>query len=92
MVLTWTRCCYASTMTALKAKGEALAKVWANIGIACCAMSVLCILIDGSSVGKVALRGMDVGMKVDSSVVKVALRLIRCLAVLATMGEGIVLI
>ena len=38
------------------------AKVWANIGGACCAMSVLCILLlywtkDGSTVGKVALRG-----------------------------------
>ena len=47
-------------------EGEALAKVWANSGIACCAMSVLCILIwlywtkDGSSVGvgKVTLRGV----------------------------------
>ena len=78
--------------------GEALAKVWANIGGACCAMSVLCILLlywtkDGSSVGKVVLReGLDVGTKVDGSVVKVAIRL-WCLAVLiAAMGVGIVLI
>ena len=87
--------------------GEALAKVWANIGGACCATSVLCILLlywtkDGSSVGKVVLReGLDVGTKVDSSVVKVAPRLwcsavliaASCSAVLiAAMGVGIVLI
>jgi len=88
--------------------GEALAKVWANIGGACCATSVLCILLlycwtkDGSSVGKVVLReGLDVGTEVDSSVVKVALRLwcsavliaASCSAVLiAAMGVGIVLI
>ena len=79
--------------------GEALAKVWANIGGACCATSVLCILLlywtkDGSSVGKVVLReGLDVGTEVDSSVVEVALRL-WCSAVLiiAAMGVGIVLI
>ena len=59
--------------------GKALAKLWANIGGACCAMSVLCILLlywtkDGSTVGKVALRErLDVRTKVDSSVVKVIL-------------------
>jgi hypothetical protein len=61
-------------------------------------VSVLCILLlhwtkDGSSVGKVVLReGLDVGTKVDGSVVKVALRL-WCSAVrIAAMGVGIVLI
>ena len=71
--------------------GEALAKVWANIGGACCPMSVICILLlywtkDGSSVGKVALREvLDVGTKVESSVVKVALRLRRLVVLIAAM-------
>jgi len=77
--------------------GKALAKVWANIGGACCVVSVLCILLlywtkDGSSVGKVVLReGLDVGTKVDGSVVKVALRLWCSAVLIAAMGVGIVL-